>query len=69
MNPHHNAFPINTTGKDVTAAEEGLTKRELIAAMALQGVLSCTANEGWTATDHARYAVDAADVLIAELSK
>jgi len=54
------AYPVNTSGNGFC---EGLTKRELFAAMAMQGMLS--SNGGWFVGD----AVDAADALIAELNK
>jgi hypothetical protein len=49
--------------------EIGLTKRELFAAMAMQGML--TTDEAWDRSEEkiATYAVDQADALLAELSK
>ena len=46
----------------------GLTKRELFAAMAMQGY--CAVHEGWDepASEVARCAVDMADALLAALS-
>ena len=38
INPEHVAFPL--PNQDLVGAETGLTKREYIAAMALQGLLS-----------------------------
>ena len=43
----------------------GLSKRELIAAMALQGVL---ANDAWTASEAAELAVEAAEALLEALT-
>lgn len=63
MNANESAFPI---GVDC-----GLTKRELIAAMAMQGMCGGMKVNGFEAgsVDHIKAAVDAADALIAELSK
>ena len=47
----------------------GLTKRELFAAMALQGWLADSGGSMSSARDAARYAVDHADALIEALSK
>ena len=44
----------------------GLTKRELFAAMAMQGIL---ANPSWDVHDVPVVAVEAADALLAELAK
>lgn len=45
----------------------GLSKRELIAAMAMQGLISCNAN--WDHKQLAEIAVLKADALLLELSK
>ena len=50
----------------IDAPQEGLTKREYFAAMALQGLL---ANDSALITSKARDAVKAADALIEELNK
>jgi len=52
----------------VHAAQEGLTKRDLIAAMVLQGTLS-NPNDRRTPVEAAAKAVEYADALIAELAK
>lgn len=55
----------------VKESEGGLTKRELFAAMAMQGLLANSdpnTNE-WAADQVARYAVKQADVLLAELER
>jgi hypothetical protein len=46
--------------------EEGLNKREYFAAMAMQGFIT---TDVYLIDDCARYAVKAADALIAELNK
>lgn len=55
----------------VGVAYKGLTKRELIAAMAMQGILSnATCCQGYSPNeDYARQAVAMADALLSELSK
>lgn len=61
------AFPI--VDPDGVIAAGGLTKRELFAAMAMQGFCS---NSVMTETGHAdmaRMAVEQADALLAELAK
>lgn len=67
MNPHNNAYPVNTTGQDVTYAEMGLTKRELFAAMALQGLVG--SDTVGSSGDYAKVAVQLADALVEELSQ
>ncbi|MGN6223671.1 hypothetical protein [Pseudoxanthomonas sp.] len=50
----------------------GLTKRELFAAMAMQGIWANSDEvlvKEWSTTDIARNAVEAADALLAELAK
>jgi hypothetical protein len=47
----------------------GLTKRELFAAMAMQGIQANPDCSGWAHADIAGAAVRAADALIAELNK
>ena len=61
-NPELPAFPIN----DVTG-NEGLTKRECFAAMAMQGACADTACK--EAHGIAEFAVKCADCLLAELAK
>ena len=58
------AFYTDEYGID--APQEGLTKREYFAAMAMQGLL---ANDSGLITSKARDAVKAADALIEELNK
>lgn len=61
-----NAFPDKMNG-----GREGLTKRELFAALAMQGYITgCYAgdNVGFTVGGHAVAAVEAADALIAALA-
>lgn len=45
----------------------GLTKRELFAAMAMQGLNCCEAFSKHGASDIARYSAEQADALLAEL--
>jgi len=67
---HHPAYPTNTQGIcDPTTQEQGLTKRELIAAMVIQGVQANPSSDEWTHAEIARFAVRSADALIEELSK
>jgi hypothetical protein len=56
---NHDAFPC---------VQQGLTKREYFAAMAMQGMLACDEIEG-DATTVARYSLQMADALIEELNK
>lgn len=63
--PNVNAFP-RMFGND--APQDGLTKREYFAAMALQGLLACPNNVNM-AQDIAKGAVIMADQLIIELNK
>jgi hypothetical protein len=49
--------------------EYGLTKRELFAAMALQGILACDRHKMADAGVAAKDSVLAADALLAELAK
>lgn len=69
-----NTFPLNDGGVAVT---NGLTKREIIAAMAMQGILSGLTPEledlkdveDWGADNLAKVSIFAADALLAELEK
>jgi hypothetical protein len=61
--PHEPAFNYHAG-----YPEEGLTKREYFAAMALQGVLS-QSQFLINSEKFAKFAVEAADALIAELNK
>lgn len=63
--PNVNAFP-RMFGND--APNDGLTKREYFAAMAMQGLLACPNNVNM-AQDIAKGAVIVADQLIIELNK
>ncbi|KAF1698328.1 hypothetical protein CSC62_05310 [Pseudoxanthomonas jiangsuensis] len=64
------AYPVPNDAN--VNGQEGLTKRELFAAMAMQGLASVPADGGlrpeWIATD-AQNAVAYADALLAELEK
>ena len=63
--PSVNAFP-RMFGND--APQDGLTKREYFAAVAMQGLLACPNNVNM-AQDIAKGAVIMADQLIIELNK
>lgn len=66
MKARHMAFPSDTT--NLAEFERGLTKRELIAAMLMQGLVAKHGYE--TGARHiALEAVTLADALIEELSK
>ncbi|MDM9582306.1 hypothetical protein [Nostoc sp. GT001] len=61
----HNAFPI-AWNQDEQLTEDGLNKRELFAAMALQGLLANPNNFSWEL--QITRAVEISDALIAALS-
>ena len=66
------AFPCDVFDPDVKGSEqsEGLTKRELFAAMAMQGFLANPqSTQEWLREFLAVSAVGAADALLAELAK
>lgn len=67
-NKNDSAYPIETTdASKYEFVDKGLTKRELISAMCLQGLLS---NSGLRHNiEYAKDAVKLADALIAELNK
>lgn len=53
-----------------TMTGRGLTKRELFAAMAMQGLLANKSHPGhWSAADDSTYCVQIADELLAALAK
>ena len=62
MNSYEPAFP------SATVRHQGLTKREIFAAMAMHGILACDEIEG-DAKTVARYSLQMADALIEELNK
>lgn len=69
-----NAKELGAQAVSAGAYEYGLTKRELFAAMVMQGLLSdrenCSVFEGlFTPETCAAIAVDMADALLAELAK
>ena len=70
MDDNRNA-PAYPCGQDVTMGlwkpETGLTKREMFAAMAMQGILSSGSDAAGGTV--ARWAVEYADELLAELEK
>lgn len=73
-NANDPAYPISPDGA-FSASSTGLTKRELFAAMAMQGILSGPKDfdiDGipkTTASGYAEVAVSLADALLAELAK
>jgi hypothetical protein len=60
--PHSSAFPFD-------AQHQGLSKRELLAAMAMQGLLAGGGNNNMTEALVASTSVKYADLLLAELDK
>lgn len=76
-NPNDSSYPNMPVYDGIhRLSEHGLTKREYFAAMALQGLLSNSYNDGATqplsTASHdqiAQMAVSSADALIAELNK
>lgn len=78
-NAEQSAYPHTRTVRDggymKTITEPGLTKRELFAAMAMQGALAAHADmngmrgyEGWR-EEFSRESIRFADALLAELAK
>jgi len=72
MNPINNqdisAFPIAYAESDLTEGY-GLTKRELFAAMAMQGILSsANQEEGWIGVTVVMQSISLADELIKQLN-
>ena len=65
MTAHDLAFPLHALGTTAT----GLTKRELFAAMAMQGLLASFEAHRMTVQSCAPLSVKAADALLAELAK
>jgi hypothetical protein len=61
--------PIEITYDEDGLRERGLTKRELFAAMAMQGLCAYPSLIDDTVTGVARLAVEQADALLAELAK
>jgi hypothetical protein len=64
MNGNDSAYPLEIA---TVQYNSGLTKRELFAAMALQGLLSNNTQDGYW-HEFAKRAVDAADALIERLA-
>ena len=74
FSPSDPAFPSDQLHQEdapqVFVQHPGLTKRELFAAMAMQGFAACQgAFEEWSNEKHAACSVNVADALIAELNK
>ena len=63
------AFPFMGRNNGETLQFVGLTKRELFAAMAFQGMLAADGTTDWDPENAANYAVKCADALLAELAK
>jgi len=63
------AMPMFGDDVNWSDAEDGLSKREHFAAMAMQGLLTCVADIDATIPELAADAVCAADALLEELSK
>jgi hypothetical protein len=66
MNGYDSAYPSNFVPERYNP-EFGLTKRELFAAMAMQGMFANNTQEGYW-NEFAKRAVDAADALIERLN-
>ena len=64
-NGNQYAFPLATHSDEY----HGFTKREYLAAMAMQGLQSSSLVADWSVEDIAKESVSQADALIAELSK
>lgn len=62
-----NTVLVNDAFGGIARRSTGLTKRELFAAMAMQGLIGC--RNGWSADHIAAGAREAADALLAELEK
>jgi hypothetical protein len=70
MNDDKPAYPFAFDEMDVNRSSFGLTRRELFAAMAMQGILSsCPTTLDHHAADIAQAAAGQADALIAELDQ
>jgi hypothetical protein len=71
QNAEQPAFPQELpAGNGNTVSLHGLTKRELFAAMAMQGILASeTAEDPFTALHTAKRSTALADALLAELAK
>lgn len=70
------AFPVPETAVGGQRMRGGLSKREYFAAMAMQGMLAnpeinkrARKNGVYSPREYARWAVDSADALLAELEK
>ena len=65
------AFPVQMKDShgNPTQLFDGLTKRELIAAMAMQGLLASFGAHRGSTKECARLGLQAADCLLAELAK
>ena len=72
-NGDKSAMPNQALGPDGLPTHEpefGLTKREMMAMAAMQGILSSLTEEDWLSTNElARCAVRNADALLAELER
>lgn len=68
--PTDNAFPVFDSDGAASTAHSGLTKREYIAALAMQGLMAADADKvnRWSPRMIAQVAVDNADALIDELN-
>ena len=61
------AMPL-PLGSETVVGQEGLTKREMLAMSAMQGILS-NSNDRYTYEQLAGHAVSQADALLSELEK
>ena len=62
-------FTAQPQGISYTPLSYGLTKRELLAAMAMQGLLANDITHEVTSKDTVLFAIEHADALLAELAK
>jgi hypothetical protein len=65
----HTILAADEDSPSVHRRFNGLTKRELFAAMAMQGILSAEDGVSFPSAELASLSIDCADALLAELSK
>jgi hypothetical protein len=61
--------PLPQSYADWCREQDRKKERRVIAAAALQGLVSCAWTDGWSAQERAESAVDHADALLAQLDK
>lgn len=60
---------VGMLSREEDVYNHGLTKRELFAAMAMQGLLANPARAGGNDSEYSEYSVNIADALITSLNK